>query len=177
MSPLSSLLATFAAGCFWGVEHIFLVNWPIKDDKGILKTAVGYTGGRVDDSNPTYHQVCTGSTDHAEALRIEFDPKKVTYDELVEYFYCTHDPTTLNSQGGDSGTQYRSAIFFNTPEQEAIARRVTEEVQEKHFTPKGQKIVTTIEAAGTWYDAEGYHQEYLFKNPNGYQCPTHKLHW
>lgn len=76
-----------------------------------------------------------------------------------------------------SRPEYRSAIFFNTPEQEAVARRVTEEVQEKHFTPKGQKIVTTIEAAGPWYDAEDYHQEYLFRNPNGYQCPTHKLHW
>ncbi|KAI9464090.1 peptide methionine sulfoxide reductase [Lactarius psammicola] len=172
-----SQVATFAAGCFWGVEHVFLTQWPIKDDKGILKTAVGYTGGRADVSNPTYHQVCSGSTNHAEALRIEFDPTKVTYAELVEYFYRTHDPTTLNSQGPDRGTQYRSAIFFNTPEQEAIARRVTEEVQEKHFTPKGQKIVTTIEAAGPWHDAEEYHQEYLFRNPSGYQCPTHKLHW
>jgi len=78
-----SQVATFAAGCFWGVEHVFLTQWPIKDDKGILKTAVGYTGGRVDVSNPTYHQVCTGSTNHAEALRIEFDPSKVTYAELV----------------------------------------------------------------------------------------------
>ncbi|KAH9064526.1 methionine sulfoxide reductase A [Lactarius vividus] len=161
-----SQVAIFAAGCFWGVEHVFLTQWPIKDDKGILKTAVGYTGG-----------LCSGDTNHAEALRIEFDPSKVTYAELVEYFYRTHDPTTLNSQGPDRGTQYRSAIFFNTPEQEAVARRVTEEVQEKHFNPKGQKITTTIEAAGPWYDAEEYHQEYLFRNPSGYQCPTHKLHW
>jgi peptide-methionine (S)-S-oxide reductase len=114
----------------------------------------------------------------------------------AEYFYCTHDPTTLNSQGLDHGTrpfvpfssspiltnptyiaEYRSAIFFNTPEQESIARRVTQEVQEKHFTPKGQKIVTVIEEAGLWYDAEDYHQEYLFKNPSGYQCATHRLHW
>ncbi|KAH9015590.1 peptide methionine sulfoxide reductase [Lactarius pseudohatsudake] len=172
-----SQVAIFAAGCFWGVEHVFLTQWPIKDDKGILKTAVGYTGGHPDVSNPTYRQVCSGDTNHAEALRIEFDPSKVTYADLVEYFYRTHDPTTLNSQGPDRGTQYRSAIFFNTPEQEAVARRVTEEVQEKHFTPKGQKIATTIEAAGPWYDAEEYHQEYLFRNPSGYQCPTHKLHW
>ncbi|KAI0265388.1 peptide methionine sulfoxide reductase [Gloeopeniophorella convolvens] len=170
-------VATFAAGCFWGVEHIFLKHWPIKENKGILKTAVGYTGGRADATNPDYRQVCSGTTNHAEALRIEFDPSKVTYDELVEYFYRTHDPTTVNSQGADQGTQYRSAIFFNTPEQEATARRVTQEVQEKHFTPKGKKIVTLIEAAGTWYDAEDYHQEYLFKNPTGYQCPTHRLHW
>ncbi|KAH9171906.1 peptide methionine sulfoxide reductase [Lactarius sanguifluus] len=172
-----SQVAIFAAGCFWGVEHVFLTQWPIKDDKGILKTAVGYTGGHADVSNPTYRQVCSGDTNHAEALRIEFDPSKVTYAELVEYFYRTHDPTTLNSQGPDRGTQYRSAIFFNNPEQEAVARRVTKEVQEKHFTPKGQKIATTIEAAAPWYDAEEYHQEYLFRNPSGYQCPTHKLHW
>ncbi|KAI0298331.1 peptide methionine sulfoxide reductase [Multifurca ochricompacta] len=174
-----SQVATFAAGCFWGVEHIFLKQWPIKANKGILKTAVGYTGGHTDPDapNPTYHQVCTGITNHAEALRIEFDPSKVTYDQLVEYFYRTHDPTTLNSQGADSGTQYRSAIFFNTPEQETIARRVTQEIQVKHFSPKGQNIVTAIEEAGPWYDAEDYHQEYLFKNPTGYQCPTHRLHW
>ncbi|KAH9974403.1 peptide methionine sulfoxide reductase [Lactifluus volemus] len=172
-----SQVAIFAAGCFWGVEHIFLKQWPIKENKGILKSAVGYTGGRADSNNPTYRDVCSGNTNHAEALRIEFDPSKVTYDELVEYFYCTHDPTTLNSQGLDHGTQYRSAIFFNTTEQESIARRVTQEVQEKHFSPKGQQIVTVIEEAGLWYDAEDYHQEYLFKNPSGYQCATHRLHW
>jgi peptide-methionine (S)-S-oxide reductase len=211
-----SQVAIFAAGCFWGVEHIFLKQWPIKENKGILKSAVGYTGGRADSTNPTYRDVCSGNTNHAEALRIEFDPSKVTYDELVgqsaysvdrqnclsdvlllaEYFYCTHDPTTLNSQGLDHGTrpfvpffsfsvfdesyiyaEYRSAIFFNTPEQESIARRVTQEVQEKHFSPKGQQIVTVIEEAGLWYDAEDYHQEYLFKNPSGYQCATHRLHW
>jgi peptide-methionine (S)-S-oxide reductase len=176
-SVTASQVATFAAGCFWGVEHIFLKHWPIKENKGILKTSVGYTGGFADVPDPTYRQVCSGDTNHAEALRIEFDPSKVTYDELVEYFYRTHDPTTLNSQGADRGTQYRSAIFFHTPEQETIARRVTQEVQEKHFTPKEQKITTTIEEAGPWYDAEDYHQEYLFKNPSGYQCPTHKLHW
>ncbi|KAA1472006.1 methionine sulfoxide reductase A [Dentipellis sp. KUC8613] len=170
-------VATFAAGCFWGVEYIFLKQWPIKEDKGILKTSVGFTGGKSDATDPSYKQVCTGATDHAEALRIEFDPKKVTYDELVEYFYRTHDPTTINSQGKDTGTQYRSAIFFNTPEQEVIAKRVTEEVQKKHFDPKGEKIVTTIEAAGPWWNAEDYHQEYLFKNPTGYHCPTHRLHW
>jgi peptide-methionine (S)-S-oxide reductase len=215
-----SQVATFAAGCFWGVEHIFLKQWPVKENKGILKTSVGYTGGYSEVNDPTYRQVCSGDTNHAEALRIEFDPTKVSYDELVgpsghlvlfphnyppdllsctEYFYRTHDPTTLNSQGADRGTraydipssasivdisytfrlyaEYRSAIFFHTPEQESIARRVTQEVQEKRFTPKEQKVLTTIETAGPWYDAEDYHQEYLFKNPRGYQCPTHKLHW
>jgi len=130
MSIPPSQVATFAAGCFWGVEHIFLKHWPIKENKGILKTSVGYTGGYPDVTNPTYRQVCSGNTNHAEALRIEFDPNKVTYDELVgpssypcsvatifsdfvplaEYFYRTHDPTTLNSQGVDRGTR-----AFQTP--------------------------------------------------------------
>ena len=120
-----SQIATFAAGCFWGVEHIFLTHWPIEESKGILKSSVGYTGGYTDAANPTYDDVCSGSTSHAEALRIEFDPDKVTYDELVgasacsysiannfsdlvplaEYFYRTHDPTTLNAQGADRGTR------------------------------------------------------------------------
>ncbi|KAL6303371.1 peptide methionine sulfoxide reductase [Sparassis latifolia] len=170
-------IATFAAGCFWGVEHIFLKYYPIAEQKGILKTAVGYTGGKDDAKDPNYRQVCTGTTDHAESLRIEFDPNVVEYDELVEFFYRTHDPTTVNSQGADQGTQYRSAIFYHSPEQFDIAKRVTEEVQKKHFDPIGKKIVTQIVPAGPWYDAEEYHQEYLHKNPSGYQCPTHHLHW
>lgn len=174
MSGTQPEVATFAAGCFWGVEHIFLKHYK---NKGILKTAVGYTGGKEEAKNPDYKTVCTGATDHAEAVRIEFDPEQVKYDELVEFFYRTHDPTTVNSQGADTGTQYRSAIFYHSPEQLEIAKRVTEEVQKKHFDPKGKKIVTAIVPAGPWYDAEDYHQEYLFKNPSGYQCPTHRLHW
>ncbi|KAH6912254.1 peptide methionine sulfoxide reductase [Coprinopsis sp. MPI-PUGE-AT-0042] len=170
-------IATFASGCFWGTEHIFLKHFPPADNKGILKTAVGYTGGKESSSDPSYRAVCTGSTGHAEAVRIEFDPTVVTYDTLVEFFYRTHDPTTLNRQGGDVGTQYRSAIFYNSEEQERIAKRVTEEVQEKHFTPIGKQIATEIVAAGKWWDAEDYHQLYLHKNPSGYQCPTHRLHW
>ncbi|KAF9239494.1 hypothetical protein BU15DRAFT_61998 [Melanogaster broomeanus] len=154
-------IATFAAGCFWGVEHIFLKHYPPAQNKGILKTAVGYTGGKDASVNPSYREVCSGTTNHAEALRIEFDPSVVSYNEL----------------GADTGTQYRSAIFTHSPEQATIAKRVTEEVQAKHFTPKGQKIVTDILDAGEWYDAEGYHQLYLFNNPQGYQCPTHRLHW
>ncbi|KAG5641209.1 hypothetical protein DXG03_005757 [Asterophora parasitica] len=170
-------IATFASGCFWGTEHIFLKHYPPAQNKGILKTAVGYTGGNPLVKNPDYKTVCTGATDHAEAVRIEFDPSVVTYDELVEFFYRTHDPTTVNRQGGDVGTQYRSSIFTHSDEQEAIAKRVTEEIQAKHFTPKGQKIVTEILSAAEWWDAEEYHQLYLFKNPSGYQCPTHRLHW
>ncbi|KAJ2923328.1 hypothetical protein H1R20_g13765, partial [Candolleomyces eurysporus] len=180
INPTSSVqpqVATFASGCFWGVEHIFLKHFPPAEDKGILKTAVGYTGGKESAASPGYRTVCSGTTDHAEAVRIEFDPTKVTYDELVEFFYRTHDPTTVNQQGVDTGTQYRSAIFYHSPEQETIAKRVTEEVQKEHFDPIGKKIVTEILPASKWWDAEDYHQLYLFKNPTGYQCPTHRLHW
>lgn len=177
MSGSTPEVATFASGCFWGTEHIFLKYYPIADNKGILKTSVGYTGGDAASRDPDYRTVCSGTTGHAEACRIEFDPSIVKYDELVEFFYRTHDPTTVNRQGGDTGTQYRSAIFYRTPEQLEIAKRVTEELQRKYFAPKGKKIVTEITAAGPWYDAETYHQEYLHKNPSGYQCPTHRLHW
>jgi len=170
-------IATFAAGCFWGVEHIFLKHYPPSQNKGVLTTAVGYTGGKKDSTNPGYREVCSGVTDHAEALRIEFDPKIVSYAELVEFFYRTHDPTTVNRQGPDTGTQYRSAIYANSPDQLEVAKQVTAEVQAKHFTPKGERIVTEIVEAGPWYNAEEYHQLYLFKNPNGYECPTHRLHW
>ncbi|KAI0698797.1 peptide methionine sulfoxide reductase [Earliella scabrosa] len=170
-------IATFASGCFWGVEHIFLKHFPPSQNKGILKTAVGYTGGKEDSTNPDYRTVCSGTTNHAEAVRIEFDPNIVKYEELVEFFYRTHDPTTVNRQGNDVGTQYRSAIFYHTPEQLEAAKRVTEEVQKKHFDPHGTKIVTELVAAGPWWDAEEYHQKYLFKNPSGYQCATHRLHW
>ncbi|KAI1791384.1 peptide methionine sulfoxide reductase [Ganoderma leucocontextum] len=170
-------VATFASGCFWGVEHIFLKHFPPKENKGVLKTAVGFTGGKEDSKNPDYKTVCSGTTNHAEAVRIEFDPSIVKYEELVEFFYRTHDPTTVNRQGHDVGTQYRSAIFYNTPEQEEIAKRVTAEVQKKHFDPHGTKIVTQIIPAGPWWDAEEYHQLYLFNNPSGYQCATHHLHW
>jgi len=167
----STQVATFANGCFWGTEHMFIKYYKSKD----VITRVGYTGGNA--SDPSYRAVCSGITGHAEACRVEFDPSKVTYPELVEFFYRTHDPTTVDSQGGDRGTQYRSAIFYHSPEQKEIARKVTEEVQEKYFAPKGKRIVTQIVEAGKWWDAENYHQEYLFKNPDGYQCPTHRLHW
>ncbi|KAL5520546.1 hypothetical protein ACEPAG_9770 [Sanghuangporus baumii] len=169
--------ATFASGCFWGTEHIFLKKYPPAEGKGILGTRVGYTGGRDDAENPSYKQVCTGATGHAEAVRIEFDPAKLSYAELVDYFYRTHDPTTVNRQGPDVGTQYRSAIFYHSPEQKSIAEQVTQDVQKQHFDRIGKKIATSIELASKWYDAEDYHQEYLFKNPTGYQCPTHREHW
>jgi len=166
-------VATFASGCFWGTEHVFLKKFPPAQDKGILKTAVGYTGGKVVD--PSYREVCGGDTEHAESVRIEFDPKKLPYETLVEYFFCTHDPTHVNRQGPDVGTQYRSAIFYHSEKQKVLAENVKADVQEKHF--KGKQIATQIVPAGKWYDAEDYHQKYLINNPSGYECPTHHEHW
>ncbi|KAG2202539.1 hypothetical protein INT47_012533 [Mucor saturninus] len=169
MSAITTEKATFAAGCFWGVEHIYNKHFK---DLGIL-TTVGYIGGEVE--NPNYPQVKTGKTNHAEACQITFDPSKVSYETLTEFFYKMHDPTTANYQGPDVGTQYRSAIFYHGPEQKAIAERVTKQVQEKHYpdTP----IVTEIVPATTYYNAEDYHQLYLENNPEGYACPTHYLRW
>ncbi|KAG0243559.1 hypothetical protein B0O80DRAFT_385335 [Mortierella sp. GBAus27b] len=162
--------ATFAAGCFWGVEKAFQKQY--KDEH--IKTRVGYTGGM--DKYPTYKKVCTGITQHAEALQIEYTPNdKIHYAALVEFFYRMHDPTTLNYQGPDHGTQYRSAIFYHSPEQEEIARKVTAQVQEDHY--KNRPIVTQIVPADSWHDAEDYHQKYLEKNPSGYECPSHYLRW
>ncbi|KAG0736439.1 hypothetical protein G6F57_009052 [Rhizopus arrhizus] len=166
---MSAEKATFAAGCFWGVEHLYKKHF----QQFGIHTKVGYIGGNTTD--PDYRKVCSGTTNHAEALEVEFNPKKVSYDTLVEFFYRMHDPTTANAQGPDVGTQYRSAIFYHSDEQKSIAERVTSEVQEKHY--KGRKIVTEIVPAGKFYDAETYHQEYLDKNPNGYECPTHFLRW
>jgi peptide-methionine (S)-S-oxide reductase len=166
-------VATFASGCFWGVEHIFQKHYR---DKGVVSTSVGFIGGK-EDSKPNYRAVCGGDTGHAEAVRVVFDPEKVSYAELVEFFYRTHDPTTLNRQGADRGSQYRSAIFTHSPVQYDLAKEVTAKVQAEHFTPKDQTIVTEIAEAGEWYEAENYHQNYLERNPYGYQCPTHRLHW
>ncbi|KAL1921665.1 uncharacterized protein VTP21DRAFT_10307 [Calcarisporiella thermophila] len=164
-----SELATFAAGCFWGVQRIFDKHF----SHAITQTRVGYIGGNTE--APGYKQVCSGTTNHAEALEIAFDPTRTTYADLVEFFYRMHDPTTLNHQGPDIGTQYRSAIFYHSDQQRQVAERVTNEVQEKHY--KNKKIVTQLLPAGKFWDAEEYHQKYLEKNPNGYECPTHFLRW
>ncbi|KAJ1323684.1 peptide-methionine (S)-S-oxide reductase [Microdochium nivale] len=180
--PAGAEQATLAAGCFWGVEHIYRKHFPSAEAGGGLYDArVGYTGG--DKSNPSYRQVCSGTTGHAEALQLTYDPSKITYRDLIEFFYRVHDPTTKNAQGNDRGTQYRSAIFFHSPEQERIARHVTQQVADAGwFTRRNrmgvvvpEPIVTQIAPAGKWYDAEGMHQEYLDANPSGYQCPTHFL--
>jgi peptide-methionine (S)-S-oxide reductase len=143
--------ATFGAGCFWGVEARF------REEPGVIETAVGYSGGHM--ANPTYHDVCTDETGHAEVVEVTFDPAKLSYEHLVRLFFQLHDPTQLNRQGPDFGTQYRSVVFFHSPEQEATARKVMKEAQ-------GQirgKIVTQIEPAQTFYRAEEYHQQYLEK--------------
>ncbi|KZV80452.1 peptide methionine sulfoxide reductase [Exidia glandulosa HHB12029] len=165
-------VAIFASGCFWGTEHLFVEHF---SHRGLRASAVGYCGGKT--SAPSYKQVGSGKTGHAEAVRLEFDPKQISYAALVEFFYRTHDPTTRNAQGADTGSQYRSVIFYLNDEQRDIAQRLTAEVQKIRFDPLEKKIVTELVPAGEWWDAEDEHQKYLFNNPSGYHCPTHKLHW
>lgn len=145
--------ATFAAGCFWGVEATF------RQIPGMISTRVGYTGG--DFANPTYKDVCTDRTGHAEAVEVEFDPSKVSYEQLLTVFWENHDPTQLNRQGPDYGKQYRSAIFFHSPEQEQAARTSKEKLQASGNFHR--PIVTQIVPAVTFYEAEDYHQQYLEK--------------
>jgi peptide-methionine (S)-S-oxide reductase len=145
--------ATFGAGCFWGVEEAFRLT------PGVTSTAVGYAGGTLD--NPTYEQVCSGRTGHAEVVQVEFDPAQVSYEQLLQVFWENHNPTQLNRQGPDIGTQYRSAIFYHSPEQKEVAERSKQQLE-----ASGQfnrPIVTQIEAASTFYRAEEYHQQYLQK--------------
>jgi peptide-methionine (S)-S-oxide reductase len=151
---MSAQKATFGAGCFWGVEAAFAAI------PGVRSTAVGYEGGTLE--RPTYQDVCTDQTGHAEVVELEFDPAQVTYEELLDAFFKLHDPTTLNRQGPDWGTQYRSAIFFHSPEQEAQAHaKIGQLTTEGRFKPK--KIVTKVEPARTFWRAEEYHQRYLEK--------------
>ena len=145
--------ATFAAGCFWGVEARF------QQLPGVIATAVGYEGGALD--KPTYHDVCTDRTGHAEAVEIDYDPAQITYEQLLEEFFALHDPTQLNRQGPDHGTQYRSAIFYHSPEQEAAAKAfIARLTAEKKFS---KPIVTQVVPAETFWRAEEYHQKYLEK--------------
>ena len=150
--------AIFAAGCFWGVEEYF------SRVKGVMKSESGYTGGTK--KNPTYEEVCTGKTGHAESVRIIFDPKVVNYDKLLKHFWEIHDPTSLNKQGNDIGSQYRSAIFFTNPQQEMVAKNSLEKLAKSGKYSK--KIVTEILPEKEFYLAEEYHQDYLKKNPRGY---------
>jgi methionine-S-sulfoxide reductase len=152
-------LATFAAGCFWGVEERF-AGLP-----GVTSTEVGYTGGST--KEPTYKEVCSHKTGHAEAVRLGYDPGVVTYERLLEAFFGMHDPTQWNRQGPDVGSQYRSAIFYHTPEQERAARDAVRRLE----TSGGLKrpVVTQIVAAGDWWPAEEYHQKYFMKH-TGWGC-------
>ena len=145
--------ATFGAGCFWGVESAF------RQVPGVAETAVGYTGGTKD--SPTYEQVCTGSTGHAEAVEVTYDPERVSYGDLLNVFWSNHNPTTKNRQGWDVGSQYRSAVFFHSPEQQAAAEASKEEIQAGLHWSK--KVVTEIEPASTFWRAEEYHQRYFEK--------------
>lgn len=163
--------ASFGAGCFWGVE-----KWYKKEFPKLKSTSVGYQGGSK--SDPTYKEVCTGKTGHAEVLEVEYDPSEVSYEDLVRYFYRVHDPTTVDQQGPDVGSQYRSAIFYHTDAQKSIAEKVTADVaQNAAFKAAfgGRNIVTQIQKATPFFIAEEYHQDYLDHNPTGY-C-THKVRW
>lgn len=151
---MKSEKATFGAGCFWGVEMAFAAL------PGVTETAVGYEGGSLD--RPTYKDVCTDKTGHAEVVEVDFDPEKISYEKLLDAFFELHDPTTLNRQGPDWGTQYRSAIFYHSAAQEQQAKAKIEQLTEAgRFSPK--KIVTKVEPAQTFWRAEEYHQKYLEK--------------
>ena len=164
MSTSDFATAYFATGCFWGAERRF---WNLP---GVTSTRVGYMGGTSID--PTYEEVCTGRTGHAEMVEVNFDPSVISYHRLCEEFWVMHDPTSLNQQGGDIGTQYRSSIFFTTPEQGEVAIATRDAYQEALNVDAIGEIVTEIlDATGvTFYAAEEYHQRYLEKNPNGYDC-------
>ena len=152
--------AILAGGCFWGMEEI------LRKIPGVLETTVGYSGGTV--ARPTYQMVCTGRTGHAEAIRVVFDPSKLSYEGLLGYFFRMHDPTTLNQQHNDIGTQYRSAIFYTSDAQKQVAEQVKARVDKSGKFKRA--IVTEITKASEFYPAEDYHQKYLVKNPGGYTC-------
>ncbi len=149
--------AIFASGCFWGTEFYF------QKAEGVISTAVGYTGGTV--KNPTYEQVSSGRTGHAEAIEVMYDPAKTSYENMVKLFYETHDPSQKDRQGPDIGTQYRSAIFYRYEDQKAIAEKLTEQLK-----GKGHKVVTEITKAGPFYKAENYHQNYYGNNGESPYC-------
>lgn len=158
MTTYSTEIATLGGGCFWCTEAVF------QQIRGVIKVESGYTGGAA--PNPTYEQICTGKTGHAEVVRLEFDTAVIGYRELLEIFFTIHDPTTLNRQGNDAGTQYRSVIYFHSAEQEAIARDVMAKMAEVWDAP----IVTELTEAPVFYIAEAYHQNYFRQHPQQGYC-------
>lgn len=158
--PAGKEVATLAGGCFWCLEAVF------DGMKGVASVESGYMGGRI--ANPTYEQVCGGDTGHAEVARVTFDPAVVSFKELLEVFFVIHDPTTLNYQGNDAGTQYRSAIYYHTPQQKADAEEVIARLDAAKLW--SGPIVTELAPATTFYMAEGYHQEYFARNPYQPYC-------
>lgn len=159
-APTGKELATLGAGCFWCVEAVFLGL------KGVDKVISGYSGGFVD--SPSYDEVCSGTTGHAEAIQVIFDPKVISYDDLLRVFFTTHDPTTLNRQGADVGTQYRSAIFYHSPEQKAAAEKIAREITDEKLYRS--PIVTEVTEFANFYKAEDYHQNYYARNPTQGYC-------
>ncbi|HEV7857884.1 MAG TPA: peptide-methionine (S)-S-oxide reductase MsrA [Pyrinomonadaceae bacterium] len=153
-------VATLAGGCFWCLEAVF------DDLRGVLAVESGYSGGQT--PNPTYKQVCAGTTGHAEVVQITFDPQQVSFRELLEVFFTIHDPTTLNRQGADVGTQYRSAIFYHSPEQQELAQQTIDELNEQQLWDA--PIVTQVEPLENYYKAEDYHQEYFANNASQPYC-------
>jgi peptide-methionine (S)-S-oxide reductase len=154
--------ATFGAGCFWGVEETF------RNVEGVTSTAVGYTGGSTE--SPGYREVCGGQTGHAEVVQVQFDPQKVSFEHLLQVLWSCHDPTTHNRQGPDVGSQYRSAIFYHSPEQQETAQASKDKLQADGTSGKrfgGRPVVTEITEAKTFYMAEDYHQQYVAKNGGG----------
>lgn len=159
--------AILAGGCFWGVEELF------RNLDGVVKTEVGYTGGAV--PNPTYEIVKTGLSGHAESILIEFDPSKISYEKILKFFFTIHNPTQLNRQQNDVGSQYRSEIFYLSKEQEEIAKKVIKEADASGVFKK--PVVTKISKAAEFFSAEQYHQDYLQKNSNGYTCHHVREEW
>ncbi|MBM3449677.1 MAG: peptide-methionine (S)-S-oxide reductase MsrA [Armatimonadetes bacterium] len=153
-------IATLAGGCFWCLEAVY------QELRGVERVVSGYAGGPV--ANPTYEQVCSGRTGHAEVVQVTFDPAVVSYREMLDVFFAIHDPTTLNRQGNDIGTQYRSAIFYLTPEQKAIAEAALEDVEKNRIW--NRPLVTTLEPLDVFYPAEAYHQRYFERNPSQPYC-------
>lgn len=157
---MTTEVTTLGGGCFWCLEAVY------DELKGVLDVVSGYTGGQI--KNPTYKQICTGTTGHAEVVQVTFDTDVISFREILQVFFTIHDPTTLNRQGADVGTQYRSAIFYHSPEQKAIAEEVIAEIEAEKIW--GSRIVTEISELDTFYPAEDYHQEYFINNPNQGYC-------